>query len=65
MIEAIQVRPGVYIARRYCTRIAQHLEAYHATYSERWRMCFPVARIEADSVDALNDALRRSLKVWA
>lgn len=67
MIEAVEIRAGVWIARRYCTRIADHVEAFHATYSRRWHMMFPAARIEADSVEALNAALARAgwRKVWA
>ncbi|QGH74988.1 hypothetical protein MAL1_00242 [Bacteriophage DSS3_MAL1] len=66
MIIAHKTESGAYIARRYCTRIAQHLEAFHAVPS-RYGFSFPGARIEADSVDALNAALRRAgwRKVWA
>lgn len=67
MIEAHKTKDGTYIARRYCSRIAQHSEAYHAEFSLRWGMCFPTKRIEADSVESLNEALRKAghRKVWA
>lgn len=66
MITAREIEPGRWIARRYCTRIAQHLEAFHAVPS-RYGFAFPGARIEAESFDALQAALDRvgNRKVWA
>ncbi|QJA42994.1 hypothetical protein [Phaeobacter phage MD18] len=67
MIEAVEIRRGVFIARRYCGTIADHVEAYRARYCPRFGINFPTERIEADSVDALNAALQQAgwRKVWA
>ena len=60
MVEAFKLPSGRYIARKYCSRIADHMVAFRGRYSERWKMLVPFERIEADSVDELNAELRRA-----
>lgn len=62
---AHEVKPGVWIARRYCSRIADYLEAYRGQYVPRWEMVFPCERIEAGSVNELNANLKSCIVTYA
>lgn len=66
-IIAVATVPHGWIAKRCCTRIAQHLTCFHVSHVSRHGVSFPGTPIRGDTVAELNDALKRagSRKVWA